>query len=52
MKFTTPYIKWQIVKMKVGINAIPFFLSIAKNKNAKQGGIVSPNITITFIMPP
>ena len=28
------------------IKAIPFFLSIAKNKNAKQGGIVNPNITI------
>ena len=48
IKFTTPYIKWQIT---IGIIAIPFFLSMAKNKNAKQGGMVSPKITGAFIMP-
>ena len=40
-----------LVKIETGIKAIPFFLSIAKNKNAKQGGIVNPNITITFVIP-
>ena len=51
IKFTTPYIKWQSVKITIGIIAIPFFLSMAKNKNAKQGGMVSPKITGAFIMP-
>ena len=51
IKLTTPYIKWQIVKMEIGIIATPFFLSMAKNKKAKHGGIVNPKITIAFAIP-
>lgn len=51
IKFTTPYIKWQIVKIEIGMIAIPFFLSIAKNKNARHGGIVNPKITPVLTMP-
>ena len=51
IKFTTPYTKWQIVKIEIGIKAILFFLSIAKNKNVKQGGTVNPNITTAFVIP-
>ena len=43
--------RWQSVKITVGIIASPFFLSMAKNKNARQGGIISPKITGAFTMP-
>jgi len=39
------------VKIRVGINAIPFFLSISKNKKAKQGKAINPKITISFTIP-
>ena len=35
-----------MVKIEIGMDAMPFFLSIAKNKKAKQGGIVNPIITL------
>jgi hypothetical protein len=46
-----PYIKWQTVKIEIGIIAILFFLSIAYAKNAKHGGTVKPNITNAFTTP-
>lgn len=51
IKLTAPYIRWQIVKIAIGNTATQFFLSIAKNKNAKQGGTVNPNMTNAFVMP-
>ena len=41
----------QIVKTVIGMIAIPFFLSMAKNKNARHGRTVSPNITNGFTIP-
>lgn len=46
-----PNITWQIVKIEIGMIAILFFLSMAKNKNAKHGGTVNPNITTAFTIP-
>lgn len=51
IKLTTPYIKWQIIKTKIGVMAIPFLLSMAKNKKAKHGRTVNAKITITLIIP-
>jgi len=51
MKLTIPYIKWHIENTEIGIIAIKFFLSRAKKKNAKHGGIVNPNITNALMIP-
>ena len=37
--------------MEIGTTAIIFFLSIAKNINAKHGEIINPNITPVFTTP-
>lgn len=51
IKLTIPYIKWHIVNIKIGTTAIIFFLSMAKNKKAKQGSTHKSKITITFVTP-
>ena len=51
IKLKTPYSTWQRVKIEIGMSAMVFFLSMAKNKNARQGGMVSPSITSVFVMP-
>ena len=51
IKFTAPYIKWQIVKQVAKTTAIIFFLSNAKRINERQGGSVKDNITSELVMP-